>query len=233
MFDHINYLYGIGLGPGDPELITLKALRILRECDVLLLPDSGRAMSILEGILTPEELGQKEVIPVKIPMTTDSIIIESAYADVVNIIWPLLDMNKTVGYLTIGDPTIYSSFIPIKRILEFNGYRTKIINGIPSFLAVSAACNEILVYGSENLCINPSTSSLADTRIYMKKKHELSELIQVLANESDIDSLNVFGVSDCGLSTQRIYKTLDELLSDPPESYYTTIIVRHKMPKPI
>ena len=127
MLDYSSPLYGIGLGPGDPELITVKALKVLRECEVLILPESGRAETILKAILTPEELTGKKMIPVNIPMSHDSMIIESIYSNMVDIIYPLLDMNKTVGYLTIGDPTLYSSFIKIKEKLEYNGYKTKIM----------------------------------------------------------------------------------------------------------
>ena len=226
MFDYINYLYGIGLGPGDPELITLKALRIIRECDVLILPDSGRARSILEGILTPEELCAKQLIEVQIPMSPDSINIEDCYERAVNIIWPLLDRNLMVGYLTIGDPTLYSSFAEIKKRLEFNGYRTKIINGIPSFLSVASVCNQILVKGNDELHINSLLSDSLGTLIYMKNKSGISSLLTKLSSKSENESINVFGASNASLPSQKVYLSLDKLLSDPPDSYYSTIIVK-------
>ena len=227
MFDYYSPLYGIGLGPGDPELITVKALNILRECEVLILPDSGRAEAILKGILTPEELDIKELIPVHIPMATDSINIESAYSKVVDIICPLLDMNRTVGYLTIGDPTLYSSFSQIKSRLEYNGYKTKIINGIPAFLSAASCTNHVLVYGDEGLSINPSSIDSSDTVIYMKKHNELPDLIHELSDRFDINSLTVFGASDAGLPTQKTYSSITELCNDPPSSYFTTIVVKH------
>ena len=228
MFDYYSPLYGIGLGPGDPELITVKALKVLRECEVLILPESGRAETILKAILTPEELTGKKMIPVNIPMSHDSMFIESIYSNMVDIICPLLDMNKTVGYLTIGDPTLYSSFIKMKEKLENNGYKTKIINGIPAFISVASCCNESLIYGNESLAINPSSIESADTVIYMKKKVDLPDLLKEISDRDDIDSLDIFGPSDAGLPTQKVYHSIDDLLSDPPDSYFTTIIVKHK-----
>ena len=151
-----NCLYGVGLGPGDPELITLKALRIILASEVLVAPSSKRVLGILEQILTPDELAQKKVETVFLPMNTHSISIESSYTELVDIIFKQLEESKTVSYLTIGDPTLYSSFTPIRKLAEAKGYDTEIINGIPSFLAVAASCNETLIYGKERLEILPS-----------------------------------------------------------------------------
>lgn len=218
-------LYGVGLGPGDPELITLKALRVIRASEVLVAPSSKRVLRILEQILTPEELAQKKVETVSLPMNADSIIIESNYIGAVDIICNQLEESKTVSYLTIGDPTLYSSFTPIRKLVETKGYDTEIINGIPSFLAVAASCNETLIYGKERLEILPSNYS-HNTRVYMKNKSSIQDLLSSLEKESSEHPIKVFGATNCGYEDEKRYYNLEELISDPPESYFTTIIVK-------
>ena len=231
-------LYGIGLGPGDPELITLKAYHLLQECEVLFYPDGARALSILQGILSEEELLQKKLMEVHISMVKHSINIESEYSGLVNIISAQLDTNKMTAYLTIGDPTIYSSFTPIQKLLHDRGYKTKIINGIPSFLAVAAACDQTLVYHSESLIINPvqnptdcnsplnekSATSYYSTCIYMKHGKEISSILTELSKDSKAQPLNIFGATNCGFDNEILYHSLEDLQTEKPDNYFTTII---------
>ena len=234
-------LYGIGLGPGDPELITLKAYHLLQKCEVLFYPDGARALSILQGILSEEELLQKKLMEVHISMVKDSINIESEYSGLVDIISEYLNTYNTVAYLTIGDPTIYSSFTPIQKRIHNRGYKTKIINGIPSFLAVAAACDQTLVYHSESLIINPvsdptdnnfvlieeSLTSNNSTCIYMKQGKEIPSLLSKLSKEAKKNPLNIFGATNCCLEDEILYRSLEELQKEKPDNYFTTIISKN------
>ena len=159
-------LYGIGLGPGDPELITVKALNKIKECTTLFVPgkdpETSVAYGILRKLLSPEELQDKEIIHVVIPMKSPSINIEDVYNHISSMIIHHMDNHKTCAFLTLGDPTLYSTFSPIKALIETAGYNTVIINGVPSFVAVAATCNRILTYGNQLLHILPHSDTIVE-----------------------------------------------------------------------
>ena len=136
-------LYGVGVGPGDPELLTLKALRIIKEVDVIAVPGTDAkksvAYQIVEGAFP--ELSEKMLLAVPMPMIKESDALKKAHDEGAEQIKKELDTGKNVAFLTLGDPTVYSTYLYIhKRVAEM-GYETEIVSGIPSFCAVAAKLN--------------------------------------------------------------------------------------------
>lgn len=133
-------LYGLGVGPGDPELLTVKALRLVKESDVVAVPgavaEESVAYKIVKGVY--QELDEKNLIPIPMPMTKDPAVLEENHQKAADTIEELLKQGKQVAFLTLGDPTVYSTYLYVhKRILE-RGYEVEIVSGIPSFLCGSS-----------------------------------------------------------------------------------------------
>ena len=105
-------LYGIGVGPGDPELVTLKAVRIVGECDTVILPAKSKEDCIAYGIMKEAcgKIAEKELICMPFPMTKDESGLTAAHEQICLEIKKLLDNGRQVAFLTIGDPTVYSTY---------------------------------------------------------------------------------------------------------------------------
>ena len=144
-------LYGVGVGPGDPELLTLKALRLVKEAEVIALPgqvpEDTVAFKIVEGAYP--ELGKKELLAVPFPMSKDPEVLKSYHDAGAEKVKAVLDQGKDVVFLTLGDPTVYSTYLYIHHRLVAQGYETEIVCGITSFCAVSARLNTGLVEKAE------------------------------------------------------------------------------------
>lgn len=169
-------LYGVGVGPGDPRLMTYLAVDTIKCCPVLAVPADGKgkavAYRIASGIV--KNLDQKECLDLATPMTKDRAVLDAAYQTAADRIIEKLEQGLDVACLTLGDPTIYSTYIYIHRLVKARGYDAKIINGIPSFCAVSARLEDSLADRSEQIHIIPSTYGVEDalnlsgTKVLMK-----------------------------------------------------------------
>ena len=180
-------LYGIGVGPGDPRLMTYLAVDTIKRCPVIAVPADGKgkavAYKIASGIV--EDLDAKECLNLSTPMTKDKAILDAAYQTAADTIIEQLEQGKDVACLTLGDPTIYSTYIYIHRLVKTKGYETEIVNGIPSFCAVSAKLGDSLVDRSEQLHVIPSTYDIEDglklpgTKVLMKAASKMP-IVRVL-----------------------------------------------------
>lgn len=151
-------LYGVGTGPGDPELLTLKALRIIKESDVIVIPSDNPADCA--AYRTAEEawpqIREKDLLCLSFPMIRDRkmrLIRCERNADAVA---GILSEGKQAAFLTIGDPSVYSTYGYLHDILRRRGYDVRIVSGIPSFCAAAAALGEILCEDTQTLKIIPA-----------------------------------------------------------------------------
>ena len=133
-------LYGVSVGPGDPELMTLKAVRIIREADVIALPhrDKEKCVSYKIAVQSVPEMDEKEFLMIHMPMTKDREQLKKAHEDGVNAVAEMLDRGKNIAFLTLGDVCIYSSCQYIYQPIKEMGYDTELISGVPSFCAAAA-----------------------------------------------------------------------------------------------
>ena len=149
-------LYGIGVGPGDPELITLKAKRLINDSDVLAYPapetGDGLALKIVRSLLhnTPR------LLPLRIPISLSSSPAHHAYDLSAKLLEHELDSGNSVAVICVGDPFFYGSFMYLfERISD--RYKTEIIPGVSSPMACAAALKIPLVYRNEILTILPAS----------------------------------------------------------------------------
>lgn len=225
--------YGIGVGPGDPELMTLKAVRIIKECDVIAVPSKEVSDSVAYNIALDAvpELADKEVVGIKMPMTKDPDTLRKAHTEAAETITDILDSGKSIAFLTLGDPTIYSTYTYIEETVCEKGYATEIVNGIASFLFAAARINKTLVERDEMLHVIPSTYGVSDalklsgTKVFMKAGNMLEEIRQELRQIKENKGIDkkVFFIENCGMEKERIIEDV-ELIPDKA-GYYSMVIV--------
>ena len=218
--------YGVGVGPGDPELITQKAVRIIRENPVIAVPGTTVETSLAYQIAAAAvpELAQKELVPIHMPMTKDPEALRLAHQNGADRLETYLAQGINVVYLTIGDPTIYSSFVYLQRILETDGYPVELVSGVPSFCAAAARLNRPLAEGDTPLHIIPGGAFTAEaaawpgSHVLMKPGRKLPEIRTLLA-----ETLRSVGmVAHCGMDSERIYRSLEEI---PEQTGYRSLMI--------
>lgn len=221
-------LYGIGVGPGDPELLTLKAVRTIRMCDLILVPGESYADSVAYriAIQAVPELAEKDVRAISMPMTRDENVLEESHGRAAGQIMAWLDEGRSVGVLNLGDITLYSTYIYLHRRITAAGYQTVLINGIPSFCAAAARLNIGLANGSEALHIVPVPEQVErgieqhGTKIIMKMGSRIGAVKKQLREKG----LSAFMVEKCGMDGERVYTSVDEIPEDA--GYYSVMIVK-------
>lgn len=227
-------LYGIGTGPGDPELMTLKAVKILKQCDILAIPAKNKDTCASYAIAAKAvpETADKKILCIDIPMTKDESVLEKAYEKGFILIEKQLSENRDVAFLTLGDPVVYSTYMVFHRMFIEKGYKAQIVNGVPSFCAVAAKLDIPLGSRDENIHIYPfsyneeSLETSDGTRVYMKSGRKIDKLKDKLVNLKKEGKAEVMAVSDCGMESERIYRDIETL--DENATYLTTVIVRDK-----
>ena len=105
-------LYGVGVGPGDPELMTLKAVRLIQENEIIAVPgaDVKETVAYKIAVQAVPELADKELLPIYMPMTHDPEELERNHAQGAKTLESYLDQGKNIIFLTLGDPCVYSTF---------------------------------------------------------------------------------------------------------------------------
>lgn len=227
-------LYGVGVGPGDPELMTIKAVRAVKECEVIGIPakdrDSCRAYQI--ALQQVPEISEKPVAAVPVPMTTDSARLAAAYEEGCERIIEQLKENRSVAFLNLGDPTIYGTYMEIHKRVFSRGFQAEIVSGVPSFCAVAAAVGIPLGFGKENIHILPGfyrpreAEEYDGTRILMKSAGKISQVKQNLVELEEAGRIKAYAVTNCGMESERIYQDIRRL--DEEAGYFTTIIVKEE-----
>ena len=217
--------YCIGVGPGDPELMTLKAVHLIRECEVIAAPGEASVAYVIAAAAVPEIAG-KEHLSIPMPMTKDRARIDEAHRKAAALLEARLDQGKNVAYLTLGDPTIYCSFSGIQRRLEEDGYAIELVNGVPSFCAAAAKLKIPLVEWDEPMHIIPAghqpdaALDQKGTYVLMKAASQIETVKQRLRDSGRSVSM----VENCGMEGERIIHDADAIPDDA--GYYSTIIVK-------
>ena len=219
-------LFGVGVGPGDPELMTLKAVKTALGADVLAVPhkDPKKCTALAIALKAVPELAEKPLLAVDMPMTKDPDRLEQAYTAGAEALIKELDQGKTVCFLTLGDPTVYSTYLYLHRKVTAAGYRTKIIPGVPSFCAAAAELGISLCENGQQLHVIPGTYAptealdLPGVKVLMK--NDLPATLAALRQKN----IHAARVENCGMETQRIFRSLEEIPQDA--GYFSLLIVK-------
>ncbi|MGI5874569.1 MAG: precorrin-2 C(20)-methyltransferase [Bacillota bacterium] len=223
--------YGIGTGPGDPELLTLKGKRLLEECDIVAAPKTkGEKDSTALRIVAPYIEG-KPLLELVLPMTKDRQKLEEAWAKGAEEIKALLDEGKNVAFITLGDPSLFSTFMYVFRPLKDAGYPWEIVPGInaPSATAARLGCG--LSDWKESLAVTAATNDLEDLRetilshdntVLMKGAGKWSNIAALLEELNLTDKTGA--VECCTMPEERAFPDIREMPEDL--SYFLTAIIR-------
>ncbi len=154
--------YGIGVGPGDPELLTCKAARILSEVEAVAVPVAEKGKeSTAYGIAFNYIRPGCEIISIDFPMTRDRIRLEKAWAEARSALQGCLDQGRSIAFLTLGDPMLYSTYIYLFYHLREKGYRVETVPGISAFSAAAASAGVPLALGDEKMALMPGEAAVA------------------------------------------------------------------------
>ncbi len=218
--------YGVGVGPGDPEYMTLKAVRLIRENDVIALPGKNPKETVAYKIAAAAvpELAEKELLAVYMPMVKDRELIDKEHQRSTRLLERYLDQGKNVVFLTLGDSTVYCTFSYIQHYLEADGYPVELVSGIPSFCAAAARLNVPLCEWDEPLHIFPAVHNLdveftqPGTYVLMKSASQMGAVKEALRRSGRKVSM----VENCSMSTEKLYHSVDEI---PDDSGYFSLII--------
>lgn len=225
-------LYGVGVGPGDPELITIKAVRAIKEADIIFTAASSKnPYSLAVEIASPYITESAVTRQLGFPMTKHSQEVEAAWIANAQQIAEELKQGKTVTFLTLGDPTTYSTFGYILKKMKCIMPEANIetVPGITSFHAASARLNRILVEGEESLLV--TSGAYGGEQIRKNLGVENVAIVKAYKNIKDLNqSLKDAGlyeksvaVSKCGRAHETIIKDIGDLETRDPD-YWTLIL---------
>lgn len=224
-------LIGIGVGPGDTELLTLKAAKVLKTVPVVFSPKSSKekesiALSIVRPILK-ERKDYKRLMLVEpiFPMIEDKKELEKIWDSASEMIAQYLNSGRDVAFITLGDPSIFSTYSYVQRRL-IDRYEIETIPGITSFTACAATRNEALVEQNDVLTVVPKIDDrldeileYSDSIVLMKASRNTSKL------ESTIEEKNrpkeIYSVQNC---TREDEKIIEGFSNEKP--YLTTTIIK-------
>ncbi len=221
-------LCAVGAGPGDPELLTLKAVKLIRRSQVIAIPHRDPARCAAYKIVRQAmpEIEEKELVCIDMPMTKEKEKLKESHERGAERLAELLAHGRNVALLTLGDPTVYATSAYLLDRVRQIGYPVEMVNGIPSFCAAAACLETVLAKGEEEVHILPGSYEIQESlglpgvKVLMKLGSAYPKLVNFLRNSN----YQAVMVENCGREGQRIYHGVEEF----PESvgYYALMIVR-------
>jgi precorrin-2/cobalt-factor-2 C20-methyltransferase len=233
----LGTLYGIGVGPGDPALMTVKGASLLGECRHLFVPKARtEASSLALSIAKPYLREQADIHELVFPMSADEEELSAHWRKNASEINDILLEGSDACFITLGDPFLYSTFIYLVRELRSLRPSTRIVSvpGVTAFSAAASLCAFPVGEGRDGVTIIPAVEDLDHIRrvlkergtvILMKIGKRLREVIDLLEEEGVMDG-SVF-VSRVGMADQRLETNLLSLRDAAPETGYLSIILVH------
>jgi precorrin-2/cobalt-factor-2 C20-methyltransferase len=233
----LGKFYGMGVGPGDPELVTLKAVRVLKECSVVFVPRSAtgegsRAREIASRYISP----RSRVAELVFPMTRDPVELENGWRASVQEVAIELRSGRNAAFLTLGDPMLYSTYIYLLRGLkkELPELEVDTVPGVTSVSAAAALTGFPIGEGDEKVVIVPSSGDIGelgelldrfDTLVLMKVARNLQGIIALLEDRGLLDRAVM--VSRAGFPQQSIVEELQTLKGCHEDvGYLSTILIK-------
>ena len=217
--------YGVSVGPGDPELLTLQAVRLLRQCPVLAAPQTASGQMLALDIARRAlgvELDGKTILPLQFAMSRDAAVLRASHRAAADAVLPYLDAGQDVAMLNLGDVSIYATFGYLQEILQAQGYATAMAAGVPSFCAAAARLNQPLTGGMDDEVLDAP-----GTKVLMKTGRQLPALLDTLDAHGALSRSAL--VCSCGLPDETIFPDLST--ARPPQDgskagYFATVLVK-------
>lgn len=223
-------LYGVGVGPGDPELLTLKAVRTIERCGAIAVPRTSRGATVaLDIVRGAVDLEGKTIVYLDFAMSRDPQVVEEGHRCAAGLIVEQLEQGRDVAMLNLGDVSIYATYSRMKDLVEAAGYPTSRVPGVPSFCAAAAALDcDLTPRMDAPLHIVPAgwgdlsgALALDGAKIVMKAGGDLPALKELLRRMGCYEKASL--VRNCGLPGQSISRSLDD--AEDEGSYFATMVV--------
>ncbi len=227
-------LYGIGVGPGDPELLTLKAKRLIEECDIVAVPvkkvgEFSVALNIAKGAV---EIPEEKIVEILFTMDKNKEKREACRQAAAEEIMEYLDAGKSIAMLALGDIGIYSTYAYVHKRLLKAGYDVEMISGIPSFCAGASKAGISIVEGNEGFGVIPSlrgidqvekAMGIFDNLVIMKVGNHVKEVYDLLVKDGKEN--NAVIISNVGMEGEYV----GPLLPEREYGYFTTMIIKNEL----
>ncbi len=227
-------LIGIGVGPGDPELITVKAVNTIKNLDIVICPEARAGKGSFAFDIARQYISEKtEVLVLVFPMVHDMEVMQKSWKENAQIIEQKIREGNTVGFITLGDPAVYSTYMYILPYLS-EDIIVETIPGITSFSAVAATQNLPLVLWEESFGVTAlkkgaqsveKVLDVYDNTVIMKPSHDPKTLADILVKKGLDDKFVL--ISKCSTDEEIITTDINDLKrGDVP--YLSTLIVKRK-----
>lgn len=229
-------LYGIGVGPGNPDLMTLRAKELLEKAQVIAYPvkklgEEGVALNIISQRV---DVKGKEVVELLFSMNPDDEVRKKCRAEAMEKICGLLDQGKDIAMVTLGDVSVYSTYMYIDRDIQKRGYETEVVPGIPSFCHGAALARLPLMIGEESVAVvslakrnNENAEKVldaVDNLVIMKAFASIPAIVEML-NKRNIPLENATVLSNIGMEDEY----LGPLDPNREYGYFTTVLIKKKV----
>ncbi|MGH9981421.1 MAG: precorrin-2 C(20)-methyltransferase [Nitrososphaeraceae archaeon] len=234
-------LFCVGCGPGDPELLTIRALNLIKEADVIFVPTSkSDKPSIALSIVAKYIDKTTKIIHLVFPMVKDKNSLKEYWEKNTAEISRMVKTGKKTLYLTVGDPSLYSTWIYIHRELKKNykDIEIEIIPGITSIFAFAAESKISLVEGNEHLSIVPAcydlnkvknTVKASDTIVFLKDGRYFDNVIEMLSDTGFSEESQIAIAQDVSTNENILeIKHLKDLKGkkQPTQKYFSIMVVK-------
>ncbi|MDW0149616.1 MAG: precorrin-2 C(20)-methyltransferase [Nitrososphaeraceae archaeon] len=234
-------LFCVGCGPGDPELLTIRALNLITEADVIFVPTSKLDKpSIALSIVAKYIKETTKIINLVFPMVKDKDSLKDYWKKNTLEISQMVRTGKKTLYLTVGDPSLYSTWIYIHRELKKNhkDIEIEIIPGITSIFAFAAESKISLVEGNEHLSIVPAcydlnkvknTVKASDTIVFLKDGRYFDNVIEMLSDSGFGEETQIAIAQDVSTKENILeIKHLKDLKGkkQPSQKYFSIMVVK-------
>ena len=228
--------FGIGVGPGEPGLIPVAAWNTLKKCQVIFVPRAKTMNhSVALRCLPTDEIPQDRFREIEFSMEPDRSVLSAHYTELAEIIATELSAGRDVAYLTLGDPSTYSTYnYTLAALLDrIPNLRYRTFPGVPSFCAVAAATGFALGEGKQRILIMPCPVQMSELRS-MIETHDIIVLMKIgdrlpavlaLLRQMGIADQCVFG-SHVGMADAILCANVAEMDPEKSWGYLSTLLIR-------
>lgn len=239
----MSELIAVGCGPGDPDLLTVKAVKAIKEANVIACPTSKEdrpsiALSIVSSLINKNT---QKIIPLIFPMTKNKDILSNTWKKNSEILSNIVLSNKKVIYLTVGDPYLYSTWIYLHKEIraKYPNIKITVIPGIVSIFTFASKIGISLAEGSEKLSVIPSCYDLtqvkeiaknSDTLVFLKDGRYFDQVIQLL-KDADFSDNSLFAIGqDLGTEYEIVKKMKLGQVNDSTiaTKYFSILVVKRE-----
>lgn len=227
--------YGLGVGPGDPELITLKAYKVLQAADAVVVPTKKMGKpSIAQRIVAEHIPASARIIEMNFPMISlskEREALQAQWKENADAIEALVNQGKDVVFLTLGDPMVFSTYSYVMEFLLARDIPVVTLSGIPSFCNLAAQLNIPLTQGEESLAVVAATQPIEEIRAILDAHKNIVIMKVSAAAPAIADELEARGlqerfvlVSNIGMADQSVLRDIDALRRGVP--YLSTMLIK-------